>query len=55
MLEKYQTEFEEMYQRVINRNEIPLKVIGDYMKIFEKEGIGSLGVINYLGEYSRRK
>ncbi len=53
MLNKYKTEFEEMYQRV-SLGEKPLEVIQDYIPIFENvEGFGVLEIVSCLYEYAR--
>lgn len=54
MLNKYKTEFEQMRDRV-EQNENPLKVVNDYDHIFEKEGVGPLGVIHYLSRFIRNE
>lgn len=54
MLNKYNNEFEEMHER-IKQNESPIRVVGDYAHIFEKDGIGLLGAINYLSGYIQRE
>jgi hypothetical protein len=50
--DKYQKQFEEMHERVVKGEGI-LKVIGDYVPFFEKEGVGHLGLVRHFREYLR--
>jgi len=54
MIDKYKDKFKEMYKRIY-KGEEPIKVIGENMNIFEREGIGVIGIACYLGEYIKKK
>jgi len=54
MIDKYKDKFKEMYKRIYE-GEGPIKVIGENMNIFEREGIGMIGIACYLDEYIRKK
>ncbi len=53
MLEKYNNEFKEMYERIFVNKEKPIEVINENIKIFESEGINRIGIIYYLARYSK--
>jgi len=53
MLEKYNNEFKEMYEKIFVNKEKPIEVINENIKIFESEGINRIGIIYYLARYSK--
>ena len=54
MIDKYEDKFKEMYNKVI-QGQNPLKVIGEYVPFFEKEGIGHLGLVSCFNEYIEKR
>lgn len=54
MLNKYEKEFKEMYEE-IKEGKSPLEVIGDSVSLFKPEGIGPLGIVNYIIEYAQKE
>jgi len=54
MLKKYCLEFEEMHREIKNGARA-LEVISKRLPLFEDEGIGAIGIVNYLGQYVRQK
>jgi hypothetical protein len=55
MIKKYANEFEEMYEKIFTKKKSPLNVIGEYVPTFEDEGIGTIGIAHYLGEYISKR
>lgn len=54
MLEKYTSQFEEMYREIKNGKDV-LEIVNKNMHFFEKEGIGPLAITNYLCNYIQEK
>jgi len=50
MINKYCNEFGKMYKR-FKDGESLLEIANDYLPIFDKEGLGILGIISYLEKY----
>ena len=50
MLNRYENEFERMYEEIRNKRN-PLEVIKEHLHLFESEGIGAIGIAHYLGEF----
>ncbi len=59
MINKYPTEFEEIYQRVVVNKEPLHKVIKDYSEMMKRENMKMMGIVlgleKYINDRSKRK
>jgi hypothetical protein len=55
MFNKYPTEFEEMYKRIVVDKEAAHEVIVDYGNIMDEEKIGIMNMTLYLGKYMAQR
>ncbi len=50
MITKYNKTFKEIYKKIKTERD-PLEVIEEYVPVFKEEGLGRLGIFNYLCLY----
>ncbi len=55
IIDKYEKEFEEMYDKIINEGRAPTEVFKEYIHRFEERGIGYLAVYRHLADFVKKK